>query len=149
MNTIRIPEKKGVEIIAHRGLSGIELENTISSFVAAGNRNYFGIETDVHATKDGKLVIIHDDETGRVSEENLSVDNSMYDDLKKVSLGLEKNGTKRIDRKIPDLIDYIKICKTYEKSAVLELKNHMSKKTIVRSRDNSHSASSRKTDLNS
>ena len=37
---------KQTKIIAHRGLSGIECENTIAAYIAAGNRNYFGIETD-------------------------------------------------------------------------------------------------------
>ena len=46
MNTIKF-DKKNVKVIAHRGLSGIETENTNSAFVAAGNRSYFGIETDI------------------------------------------------------------------------------------------------------
>ena len=61
-DTIRI-NASNVRMIAHRGLSGIELENTNSAFVAAGNRSYFGIETDVHITADGQFVIIHDDNT--------------------------------------------------------------------------------------
>lgn len=42
-----------VKMVAHRGMSGLELENTCSAFVAAGNRSYYGIETDVHRTSDG------------------------------------------------------------------------------------------------
>lgn len=59
MNTIKI-KSDSVKIIAHRGLSGLERENTYPAFVAAGNRSYFGIETDIHKTKDGKFIIIHD-----------------------------------------------------------------------------------------
>ena len=44
MNTIKF-EKGNVGVVAHRGLSGIERENTASAFVAAGNRSYYGIET--------------------------------------------------------------------------------------------------------
>ena len=62
MDTIKI-DKNNVKLIAHRGVSGIERENTAAAFVAAGNRSYYGIETDVHVTKDGKFVIIHDDDT--------------------------------------------------------------------------------------
>ena len=54
-NTISILEHKNTKIVAHRGLSGIEPENTNLAFVAAGNRSYFGIETDIHVTKDGRL----------------------------------------------------------------------------------------------
>ena len=61
-NTIKI-SKKNVKMIAHRGLSGIECENTNEAFIAAGNRSYYGIETDVHVTKDGKYIIIHDKDT--------------------------------------------------------------------------------------
>ena len=56
MNTIKI-NANNTKIIAHRGLSGIEKENTNAAFVAAGNRSYYGIETDVHKTLDGKYVV--------------------------------------------------------------------------------------------
>ena len=56
MNTPKF-EKGNVLVIAHRGLSGIETENTNAAFVAAGNRSYYGIETDIHRTADGNLVI--------------------------------------------------------------------------------------------
>ncbi len=42
MNTLLLESPKPL-MIAHRGLSGIEMENTCSAFVAAGNRTYFGI----------------------------------------------------------------------------------------------------------
>lgn len=53
MNTAFIADKKNAKMVAHRGLSGIERENTLLAFVAAGNRSYWGIECDVHVTKDG------------------------------------------------------------------------------------------------
>ena len=66
MDTIRF-DKNNVKIIAHRGLSGLECENTCAAFVAAGNRSYYGIETDVHVTKDGKIIVFHDDNTERMT----------------------------------------------------------------------------------
>ena len=51
MNTIKI-NKKNVKIVAHRGLSGIEVENTNAAFVAAGNRSYYGIETDIYMSQE-------------------------------------------------------------------------------------------------
>ena len=81
MNTIKIDSGK-VLMVAHRGVSGIEKENTCSAFVAAGNRSYFGIETDVHRTRDGKFVCIHDDTTGRVAIDNLKVEASTIDTLR-------------------------------------------------------------------
>lgn len=60
-DTVKI-DKRGVRLIAHRGLSGIEQENTCAAFIAAANReSYYGIETDVYRTSDGKYVLHHDD----------------------------------------------------------------------------------------
>ena len=58
MDTVKINVSDlETKIIAHRGLSGIETENSIAAFIAAANRSYFGIETDVHVTKDNKFII--------------------------------------------------------------------------------------------
>lgn len=119
-------------MVAHRGLSGIEMENTCSAFVAAGNRSYFGIETDVHVTKDGQFIIIHDDTTLRVALDNLTVEESTYETLRSLHL-CDKDGQRgRKDLVLPSLAEYIQICKKYEKVSVLELKNHMQPQDIDR-----------------
>ena len=124
MDTLRLENKKNVLMVAHRGLSGIELENTASAFVAAGNRSYFGIETDVHRTGDGKFVVIHDDTTKRVGIDNLVVEETTYDTLRALQLA-DKDGVRgRNDLRIPSLLEYTQICKKYGKISVLELKNH-------------------------
>lgn len=49
-------------IIAHRGASGlVEHENTIESFAKAVEVGADAIECDVRKTKDGKMIIVHDD----------------------------------------------------------------------------------------
>ena len=112
------------KMIAHRGMSGIELENTCSAFVAAGNRSYCGIETDVHRTADGQFIIIHDDNTKRVAGDEMIVEKTCYETLRAIRL-VDKDGAKgRKDLLMPSLREYIHICKKYEKIAVLELKNH-------------------------
>ena len=129
MNTIKINSQK-TKMIAHRGLSGIEQENTNAAFIAAGNRSYFGIETDVHSTLDGYFVTIHDDSTARVATDNLIVEESTFETLRKLTL-LSKDGIKnRNDMKIPTLKEYINTCKRYDKTAVLELKNEFSQEYI-------------------
>ena len=49
-------------IYAHRGNSSVYPENTMSAFRSAVDLGVHGIETDVHMTKDGILVITHDEE---------------------------------------------------------------------------------------
>ena len=60
-NTIKIADHGNTKMVAHRGVSGLETENTCAAFIAAGNRTYFGVETDIYRTADGKFV-----ENGRV-----------------------------------------------------------------------------------
>ena len=129
MDTIKI-HRNGAKLIAHRGLSGLERENTVAAFVAAGNRSYYGIETDVHRTADGEFVIIHDDTTGRVTGgENLSVETSDLAALRRLRLP-DLDGRGREDLCLPTLEEYIRICKKYEKVAVLELKNPFCREDI-------------------
>lgn len=125
MNTVKI-NSNGVKMIAHRGLSGLERENTCPAFVAAGNRSYYGIETDVHVTKDGKFVIIHDETTKRVTSEeyDINVEENDYAAVKDIILPDIDGTTIRKDIRIPLLKEYIQICKKYEKICVLEIKNH-------------------------
>lgn len=128
IDTIKIKRKK-TKIIAHRGLSGLEAENSAAAFVAAGNRSYFGIETDVHMTADGKFVVIHDENTFRVSGVDKIIEESSYSSLKDIRL-LSNDKKTRSDLVIPLLIEYIEICRQYGKTAVLELKAPFNKNQI-------------------
>ena len=132
MNTVKI--NGNVKMVAHRGLSGIERENTNPAFVAAGNRSYWGIETDVHKTLDGQFIIIHDETTERVTDGkvNINIEESPYDAVRDLVLPDKDGSLNRQDIRIPLLIDYIRICKKYEKIAVLELKNPFADEDIAK-----------------
>ncbi|MBO7377503.1 MAG: hypothetical protein J6U35_01345 [Clostridia bacterium] len=124
MLTTKTFDKKDVTMIAHRGVSGLETENTVAAFVAAGNRSYFGIETDIHATADGKFVCLHDEDARRVAGVTCRVNREKYEDIKKIKLkDTSGGGGQREDLRIPLLEDYISVCKKYGKHAVLELKD--------------------------
>ena len=127
-NTIRI-NAEGVKMIAHRGLSGLERENTAAAFVAAGNRSYYGVETDIHRTKDGRFIVIHDDDTRRVAGVQMIVEETDFDTLRALRLK-DKDECERGDLMLPTLEEYIRICKYYDKYCVLELKNHFEEEDI-------------------
>ena len=66
-------------IIAHRGASAYEPENTLRAFARAIEQSAQMIELDLHATRDGEVVVIHDftldhttNLTGRISERTLA-----------------------------------------------------------------------------
>lgn len=133
MTTIKLDAGR-VKIVAHRGLSHLEKENTCSAFVAAGNRDgIFGIETDVHRTADGNFVLCHDDHTNRVSGGDcLVLEESTFESLRKLRLTDLDGKRGRADLRIPTVEEYIGICKRYEKTCVFEFKNVLPKEDIGR-----------------
>ena len=131
MNTIKF-DKKNTLVIAHRGLSGLEKENTNSAFVAAGNRSYYGIETDIHRTKDGHFAINHDPDFKRVANNETVIENSTLEEIQNIIL-LDNDGTKSRKDLCPTFLEnYLSICKKYEKHSILELKSDFTDEEIVK-----------------
>lgn len=120
-DTVKIDKQgTGVLMIAHRGLSGLETENTECAFVAAGNRSYFGIETDVHFTRDGKYVISHDGNLSRIFGKDVEIKDYLYEDLRKVRKTVDGEPCEYMA--VPSLKEYFEVCFKYGKKSVLELK---------------------------
>lgn len=74
-------------IIAHRGASGYAPENTMPAFILAYEQNADGIEMDVHLTKDGRVVICHDDTLERTSNGTGELRAKTLYELKKLDFG--------------------------------------------------------------
>ena len=119
----------GVKMVAHRGVSGLERENTCSAFVAAGNRSYFGVETDIHRTADGRYIVYHDDNLVRLLGDERVVEEMTFDELRALRL-TDLDGHARGDLLLPTLEEYVHICKKYDKDCVLEIKNHFEPEDI-------------------
>lgn len=92
---------KNTLIMAHRGASGYEPENTLASFRKAVELNADFIELDVQLTKDNKIVVIHDSTLDRTTNGKGKLEN--YDFSK-----LQKFRTKDKHLKIPLLYDVLK-----------------------------------------
>jgi glycerophosphoryl diester phosphodiesterase len=56
-----------IEIIAHRGASAYEPENTLRAFETAIHMGATMLELDVHTTRDGELIVLHDAEVSRTT----------------------------------------------------------------------------------
>ncbi|TYR79056.1 glycerophosphodiester phosphodiesterase [Priestia megaterium] len=56
-----------IEVYAHRGFSGRFPENTMIAFEEARKMKVAGIELDVQLTKDGEVVVIHDERIDRTT----------------------------------------------------------------------------------
>ncbi len=143
MDTIKI-NKRNVQMIAHAGLQGLESSNTAAGFVAAGNRSYWGVETDLSVTKDKKIVAHHDNSTKGTTGIDRLVSESTLEELQQLPVydrpffwnmedyGYQpQEGKFRADLRIPSLSEYISICKKYGKIAVPELKHPMTPEDIA------------------
>ena len=94
-------------IIAHRGVSFDLPENSLPAFNISWNHAADGIEGDFHLTKDGAIVCIHDEDTGRVCKQNIVVRDSTLKELK--ALDLDCQGTGNLQIKIPTLAEVLEI----------------------------------------
>jgi glycerophosphoryl diester phosphodiesterase len=90
-------------IIAHRGYSGKYPENTLLSIEKAIEAGFHGVELDVRATADGKLVLFHDPSLYRIFGIKSKISAKKYDDIRLLAPGLKEN--------IPLLSDALKIMK--------------------------------------
>lgn len=72
---------------AHRGGAAEGDENTADAFDRAARAGYRYVETDVHATRDGVAVVLHDATLGRVAGDPHAVATMTWADLKSVRVG--------------------------------------------------------------
>ncbi|CDZ80658.1 Glycerophosphoryl diester phosphodiesterase [Candidatus Rubidus massiliensis] len=99
-----------VTIIAHRGFSSILPENTISAFKKAVELQAEFIELDVLLTKDLVPIVIHDDSTGRTTNDftNRYICDLEYHDIQLLDAGLWFS-KEHINEKIPTLQEALQL----------------------------------------
>lgn len=106
---------------AHRGFKGKYPENTMLAFKKAVEIGADGIEFDVHLSKDGELVIIHDETLERTTDGKSLVCEKTLEDLKK--LNASKLYPDCEIQRIPTLREYFEFAKDKEIITNIELKN--------------------------
>jgi len=78
--------KSKFKIIAHRGASGYDFENSMSAFKKAIELKADVIETDVRKTKDDVLILSHDDSLQNLTNSNKIISESTFKELEFVKL---------------------------------------------------------------
>lgn len=76
-----------LEVIAHRGASHLAPENTLAAVKLAWSLGADVVEVDVHMTKDGRIVVIHDPTTLRTSGTDLAVAETESPRLRELDVG--------------------------------------------------------------
>jgi len=114
------------KIIAHRGYTKGNVENTISGLVSAASSGADLIEIDIQQTVDGQFVVFHDQTLRRLTGKNGVIANMTLGELK--TLTIHSNG---FNDKISSLDDFIEIAKALNVSLLIELKVHGKEKEDV------------------
>jgi glycerophosphoryl diester phosphodiesterase len=94
--------------VAHRGINKFAPENTILAIKKAIEMGFDYVELDVHFSKDGYPVIIHDNSLKRTAGIDKNVSDFTLEELKKIDVGCWK-GKKFCGEKIPSLEDALQI----------------------------------------
>ncbi len=105
---------------AHRGASEYAPENTLSSFYLGLLQGANGIETDVQKTKDGVLVLFHDDTVDRVSDGHGKLCDFTLAELKE--LKIYGNNTCGFYDRILTLEEFLEKFASYDLTFAIELK---------------------------
>ncbi|MFI0943452.1 glycerophosphodiester phosphodiesterase [Streptomyces sp. NPDC021020] len=74
--------------VGHRGVMGVEPENTLRSFRRAEQAGLDQVELDLHLSKDGALVVMHDAEVDRTTDGSGLVRDLTLDEIRALDAGL-------------------------------------------------------------
>lgn len=97
-----------IEIVGHRGASYDAPENTLPSVQLGFEQGADAVEIDVFATRDDRIVAIHDEDTARVAGVKLDVGKSTLAELKELDVGAWKD-PKWAGTRVPTLEEVLEI----------------------------------------
>jgi len=100
---------------AHRGAAGLAPENTLAAFQMAIDLGVDGTELDLQATKDGTVVILHDDRVDRTTDGHGRVADLTLTEIRRLDAGTKFSPTFRGER-IPTLRELIDLVKASGKN---------------------------------
>uniref|UniRef100_A0A7S2XDJ8 GP-PDE domain-containing protein n=1 Tax=Lotharella oceanica TaxID=641309 RepID=A0A7S2XDJ8_9EUKA len=107
-------------VIAHRGASHEAPENTLDAVNAALIPGVDMVECDVHMTKDGQVVVIHDATVDRTTNGRGAVEDHTMEQISKLNAN---NGNDEYEWcKVPTLAEWLKLVLNGEKIPLIELK---------------------------
>lgn len=110
------------KIIAHRGLSSLYPENTLPAFYGAAKQGFDAFELDIHTTKDGEWVVIHDDDVNYMTDSEGDVENFTLEELREMKLVSGNHIEDYPDIQMPTLRETLDVCQEWDIPPVIEIK---------------------------
>lgn len=118
-----LTDENAPKLAAHRGLSALYPQNTVPAIEKAAENGFWGFEIDIHTTKDGEWVVIHNDTVDAMTDGTGEVSSFTLEEIKKLSID-SGNGIKNYtDLKIPTLKEALAVCKHSDIVPIIEIKN--------------------------
>jgi len=112
-------------------MSGFVAENSIPAFEAAGLYGYWGCECDISETIDNKFVVLHDITVDRTTNGTGNINEMSYNDARMLSIDIGDQSI-CVNKKIPNLQEYLLVCKRFDMMPIMELKNILSADSVDR-----------------
>ena len=116
---------------AHRGASAYAPENTLAAFYMGWQMGANGIETDVQRTKDGVLVLFHDNELMRIAGRPEAIHDLTYAELLQIDFGLP-TGERFKGERIPTLEEFLRHFGGKDLHFAIEIKEHSVEEETLR-----------------
>ncbi len=111
------------ELVAHRGLSSLFPENTIPAFEGAHEYGFNAFELDIHTTKDGEWIVIHDDDVDHMTDGTGAVENFTLEEIRALNIDNGNNIETFKNTIIPTLKEILELCVELNISPVIEIKD--------------------------
>ena len=117
------------KIYGHRGAKGHYPENSMLAFKKAIEAGVAGMEFDIHMTKDGELVVIHDATLDRTTTGSGFVKDYPLAEIQNFSIGAKYTEYQNYekswdDERVPTLAEVLTLCLAHNLEINIELKTH-------------------------
>jgi glycerophosphoryl diester phosphodiesterase len=123
---LRATVRPYLEVYAHRGGAGLAPENTLAAFRKAMELGVEAMEMDLHVTRDGEVIVIHDETLERTTDGRGNVADLSLDEVKRWDAGAKFGPAFRGERipTLQEVIELVRVAGNARIRLVLEIKFH-------------------------
>ena len=102
-------------IIAHRGCNNYAPQNSLPAFEVVAKMGVWAIETDIHLTRDGVAVCMHDSTLTTMTDSEGIIEEMTFDEVKKarINKGVGADKLPADALRVPTFEEYLDICMRY------------------------------------
>ena len=112
------------QFIAHRGFSSVYPENTMPAIKGAIDKGFYGVEFDIHTTKDGVWILNHDSDIDKMTDGSGEIADMTFEELQKFNIDNGNGIEKHSGLKLPSLDDALDIISKSSVVPFIEIKGY-------------------------